>query len=324
VAVLRRLGSSRRRAGSSVACGFLSPVSGVKIRPEALSQRLAIRWYTDRYGVQHTLTLVAAGSLAGASVGLAMAAFAWNNRERPAATQFALLMLAVAGWCVFAAAQMLAATTAEAYLFDRLVRASSTHVPPLALTFVLAYAGHEEWLTPKWLALLWAYPAIYTLLSLTAPFPRARHRASRGDVPDGRRRDGARRAGGPRQGRPPSRSPTSSWCWSTSSSFGSSAGPGQPTGAGRWPSSSGRSPVPRERRAFYTGLLSHPGLDPDPDDVRSQRGRHRLGLFRYNFLSVTPLASDVLIAGLPGPSPRPRRGRQGRRQQSRGGGRARR
>jgi len=130
----------------------------------------------------HTLTLVAAGTLAGASVGLAMAAFAWNNRERPAATQFALLMLAVAGWCVFAAAQMLAATTAEAYLFDRLVRASSTHVPPLALTFVLAYAGHEEWLTPKWLA-----PPLGVSRDLHPPFadcpvPRARHRASRGDV----------------------------------------------------------------------------------------------------------------------------------------------
>jgi signal transduction histidine kinase len=53
--------------------------------------------------------------------------------------------------------------------------------------------------------------------------------------------------------------------------------------------------------AFYTGLLSHPGLDPTPMTFVLSGGVIGWGLFRYNFLSVTPLASDVLIAGLPDP-----------------------
>ncbi|SFR93627.1 Signal transduction histidine kinase [Halomicrobium zhouii] len=248
----------------------------------------------------HTLTLVAAGSLAGAFVGLVVAAIAWNNRERPAATQFALLMVAVAGWCVFAAAQMVATTTAEAYLFDRIVRVSSTHVPPLALTFVLAYGGHDEWLAPKWLALLWAYPVIYILLSVTAPL----HGLATGPA---------------------------------AVTFQTVAGvtaPVVPVGPAKTVHLAFAYVVMvlvylvlfrllRRTRtahrgqaaavvvgsvapffanvAFYTGFLSHPGLDPTPMTFVLSGGIIGWGLFRHNFLSVTPLASDVLIAGLPDP-----------------------
>lgn len=127
------------------------------------------------------LLLVAAASVAGGLVGLGMVHVALQNRDVPATTQFAWTMGAISVWCFAAAAQnvvmwsfateawTLASDPLTVWLFDRLTRVTAAQVAPLILVFMVAYAGHDEWLTPKWLGALWLYPIVYSVLSLTAP-----------------------------------------------------------------------------------------------------------------------------------------------------------
>ena len=248
----------------------------------------------------HSLTLIATGGVAGGFVGLAMAFLAWNDRDRPAASQFGWLMLAVAGWCFFAVAQTLSTTTGEAYLFERLVRVTSTNVAPLALTFVLAYAGHDEWLTPRHLALLWAYPVAYVVLSVTAPF----HGFATG--PAAVTFQTVAGVTAPVVPAGPAKALHITFAYAVMLLAylllfrllyrTRAAHRGQTTAVVVG------SLLPFLANAsFFVGLTPHPGIDPTPMTFVLSALVIGWALFRHDFLSVTPLASDVLVTELPDP-----------------------
>jgi signal transduction histidine kinase len=116
------------------------------------------------------IELVVAGSVVGGLISIALAALAWHNRDVPAAEPFAYLLLAVGGWSFLAVAQILGDSPGQVYLLNRLMRAVAANVVPLTLLFVLVFAGYERYTTPRWLLAQGAIPIVYILLSVTAPF----------------------------------------------------------------------------------------------------------------------------------------------------------
>lgn len=119
--------------------------------------------------MSQVVTLVAAGSLLSGAIGAVLAAVALQNHEEPGALPFALLSLAIGVWALADAGSYLVAAPTAVYWLDRVGGAASAQTAPLALVFVLAYAGYERWLIRRWLALVWVVPGAYALLLFTAP-----------------------------------------------------------------------------------------------------------------------------------------------------------
>ena len=109
------------------------------------------------------------GIVAGGVLCLGMAAVAWRHRDVPAALPFGALMVAVAAWAFADAAYLLADSTNVAYVADRVIRAAGAQVPPLWVLFVLAFAGYEAWVNWRTIAVLWSYVVVYLFLMVTAP-----------------------------------------------------------------------------------------------------------------------------------------------------------
>ncbi len=246
------------------------------------------------------LGLIAAGSVTGGLVAVAMVGVAWVNRDRPAATPFGWLMLAISGWCFFVAAQLLADAPAEAYAFERLVRLAAANAAPLGLTFVLTYAGHDEWLTPRWLGLLWLPPTAYVAASLTAPFHgfastpadvtfRSINGVTAAVVPVG-----------------PAKQLHLVFAYVVIAVAyvvlfrlllrTRSTHRGQATLV-----AVGALFPFLANVGYYLGATPHPGVDVTPLAFALSGIVFGWGLFRYDFLAVTPVASDVLVDELPDP-----------------------
>lgn len=115
----------------------------------------------------------------GAAVAFVLAVGALRRRLRPAALQFALLNLDVAGWC---------ATTVLLRLdvFDTKALWNLNNVFIFAFiftwfAFVLAYTGRREWLWKPATMVLWAIPTAGAVVSFVAP---ARHFLVVGHTPE--------------------------------------------------------------------------------------------------------------------------------------------
>jgi len=113
--------------------------------------------------------VLVAGSAAGALVSGVLAAGAWRDRSMPGTGPFAWLMVAAAGWCLLNIAWLTTADPAVATGVCLLIRLTSGLIVGLWVVFALTYTGRAGLLTPARLAGLLLVPSLYGLLSLTNP-----------------------------------------------------------------------------------------------------------------------------------------------------------
>ena len=113
--------------------------------------------------------VVLPGTALGGGVGFVLARHAWSNRGVPGASSFASLILAVAGWCSFSLLLLTSSSLAPARRWTTLMGICVTSIPILWLTFALEYTGREDWVTRRTLPLIWAEPVCYTVFSLVSP-----------------------------------------------------------------------------------------------------------------------------------------------------------
>jgi len=105
----------------------------------------------------------------GGVVQFALAVVAYCRRDRPASSAFGWLSLAAGGWALL---QIVVLTTPSAEVASAVYRLStvvSTQIPMLWVVFAVVYTGHREWLTRGRLVALWTPLTTYSLVQLTAP-----------------------------------------------------------------------------------------------------------------------------------------------------------
>src|SRR6266700_3452908 len=108
--------------------------------------------------------------MASAVVSAALASYAWHRRPAPGATSFSLLMLAVAGWSLAYALELVSSDLPAALFWDNIGWLGAACAPTLWLTFVLQYTGRARWLTRRNIAILMVEPLITLLLVGTNQF----------------------------------------------------------------------------------------------------------------------------------------------------------
>ncbi len=131
---------------------------------------LCIKMYSDMFdSISFTGGVVLTGTALGGGVGFTLARYAWSNRDVPGATPFASLILAVAGWCVFSLLLVTSSSLVPARRWTTLMGICITAIPILWLMFALEYTGREDWITSTTLPLIWAEPVCCTVFSLVSP-----------------------------------------------------------------------------------------------------------------------------------------------------------
>jgi signal transduction histidine kinase len=113
--------------------------------------------------------VLVAGSAAGALVSAALATGAWRDRAMPGTGPFAWLMVAAAGWCLLNIAWLTTTDPSVATPVFLLTRLTAGVIAGLWVVFALTYTGRTEWLTPTRLAGLLLVPTLYGLLALSNP-----------------------------------------------------------------------------------------------------------------------------------------------------------
>ncbi|MFB6201005.1 MAG: histidine kinase N-terminal 7TM domain-containing protein [Halorhabdus sp.] len=112
--------------------------------------------------------LLVGGSLAGGVVSLALTAVAWR-RDGDAARAFGTLMAVASLWSVAYAGALLVDDPGSTTGLLATATIAAAHVPPLWVVFTLAYTGLDRYRRPVVYALLWAVPVTFTALVVTAP-----------------------------------------------------------------------------------------------------------------------------------------------------------
>ncbi|WP_076427384.1 histidine kinase N-terminal 7TM domain-containing protein [Haladaptatus litoreus] len=113
--------------------------------------------------------VVLSGTAVGGATGFLLARHAWSNRDVPGAISFASLMVAVTGWCTFSLLFLTSSTRSQTIFWASFVGVCATAVPVLWLTFALEYTGRNDWLTAATVPLIWAEPVVYIALSFVSP-----------------------------------------------------------------------------------------------------------------------------------------------------------
>jgi signal transduction histidine kinase len=248
--------------------------------------------YIDVVGV------LVAGSAAGALVSGVLAAGAWRDRSMPGTAPFAWLMVAAAGWCLLNIAWLTTADPAVARVVFLLTRLTSGLIVGLWVVFALSYTGREAWLTPARLAGLLLAPTLYSLLALSNPL----HGLVAADVmvlTEGGLTEFVGATG-----------PV--YATQTALSVGFVA-----AGYALFGEFLLRSRNLYRKQTFViltAGLLTagvhglfvlgatpHPGVDVTPLTFALNGALVGVALLRYDFVSVTPLAGDLLVDELPDP-----------------------
>ncbi|WP_181686765.1 sensor histidine kinase [Halorhabdus salina] len=243
------------------------------------------------------LVLVAGDLAAGVVTGW-LAVYAWRHREVPEAIPFGGLAAVVCVWAVADALALLTTSSTAATVLTVLSTVAYSHVAPLWVLFALAYTGYDNWDRPHMLVTLWLAPLAYSLTLLTAPLH------SLADVAV------------------------------TFQTVNSITAPVNPRGAPFWLFTAvaylllvfgyyrlvefsvrsrrvyrrqtativGASLFPLIANAVdVLGFGPHPGLDMTPLAFALTGAFVGWALFEYDFLTVAPLASDVLVEELPDP-----------------------
>jgi signal transduction histidine kinase/PAS domain-containing protein len=115
-------------------------------------------------------TAVLGAALIAGIIALGLTRLAWRNRDTPAATAFGWLILAEAGWCLLYALVLSSSTAGVARFWDSVLLIAQLASAFLWLVFVLDYTGYGDRLTPRVLALVWSEPVLYYGLALTNPY----------------------------------------------------------------------------------------------------------------------------------------------------------
>jgi len=244
------------------------------------------------------VVLLVAGSVAGAAVSAALAVVSWRNRTVPGIRAFAWLMVAAVGWSLLNVAWLTATEPAVATTVFLLVRVVTGVVVGLWVVFALAYTGRDEWLTPARLTALVAAPSVYALLALTNPL----HGLVTADVLAVTRNGMTLFVGrtGP------------VYTVQTVLQSGLIA-----AGYALFGEFLLRSRNLYRKQTFVIlsaglvtagahglyvlGATPHPGVDVAPLTFALNGALVGVALLRYDFVSVAPLAGDLLVAELPGP-----------------------
>jgi PAS domain S-box-containing protein len=104
---------------------------------------------------------------ASAVAAAALSAYAWRHRTAPGAATFAWLMLTVAAWSLLVALELVSGTPSVLLVLVKVEYVAIASVPLALLAFALEYAGHQEWLVPRRLALLALIPLVTVVLYWT-------------------------------------------------------------------------------------------------------------------------------------------------------------
>lgn len=242
--------------------------------------------------------LVVAGDLAGGFVTAWLGVQAWRNRDDPAALPFGALTFVVTIWSFADAISLLA--TSESLATAALVasRVAATQVAPLWVLFALAYTGYTRWQRKSVLALLWLFPAAYSVLLIFAPLH------SLIDVGVTFQSVNGVTA--------PVLSKDISYRLATAMAYLLVVGGfyqmvrhflrSRNVYRNQTASIVLMSLFPLVANAvFVLGWTPHPGLDVTPPTFALAGAVIGWELFKYDILTVAPLASDVLIQELPDP-----------------------
>jgi signal transduction histidine kinase/PAS domain-containing protein len=244
------------------------------------------------------LLAIVSGGIISALISVGLAGVSWQHRDVPAALPFGLLSLAIAAWALFDASTHLTRDPEVALSLYRLAGVVAVQIPPIWVVFAYVYAGKRQRLTTGRIALLWLFPLAYVALTLTASYHSL--------MPD-------------------------SVVFVTANGI---TAPVVEKSVGFWATevvaigyilfgygilgeqlSSSRtlyrkqttliimgSLVPFLANAFFVaGVRVHPGIDLTTIAFTVNGIVIGWALFEYDFLSVTPLANDVLVDELPDP-----------------------
>jgi len=102
-----------------------------------------------------------------AATSAALALYVWRRRPAPGAEPFALLMLAVAVWSLGYALELGCIDLRAQVLWAKVEYLGIVTLPVTWLVFALHYAGREQWLTPRRLAMVVIEPLVVLLLVWT-------------------------------------------------------------------------------------------------------------------------------------------------------------
>jgi diguanylate cyclase (GGDEF)-like protein/PAS domain S-box-containing protein len=96
-----------------------------------------------------------------------MALNAWRTRHNTESTIFLVQIFTIAAWLVLNTLELTTQTVELTLLFARLTYLPIAALPPLWLTFALAYSGRRNWLALPGYAFLWIIPALTVVLTMT-------------------------------------------------------------------------------------------------------------------------------------------------------------
>ena len=102
-----------------------------------------------------------------ATVSIFLAAFAWTRRPSVSAASFALLMLAIALWCIGVFFGLSAPALATKLVWAKFVFLSIVTVPGALFIFILEYTGQRQWITARNVILLALEPLLILILAWT-------------------------------------------------------------------------------------------------------------------------------------------------------------
>jgi len=102
--------------------------------------------------------------LISAVVSAVIAALCWQRRRLTGAWSLVLVMAAVAAWSLGYVFEILAPELSAKLFWTDVQYVSITTLPVLCLVFALQYAGQEQWLTRRNVALLLVVPAVTLVL----------------------------------------------------------------------------------------------------------------------------------------------------------------
>jgi PAS domain S-box-containing protein len=141
-----------------VACGGLFRERLVDVsEPPGERYLHPVEWQATPYAVAAAL----AGVLA-AALGLSV----WQRRPMPGATEFALLALAVADWCIANAVEFARTDLAGKIFWTKVEYIGVVSTPPLWLLCMLACTGHQRWARSRVIG-LGVVPLITLMLAFT-------------------------------------------------------------------------------------------------------------------------------------------------------------
>jgi signal transduction histidine kinase/PAS domain-containing protein len=109
--------------------------------------------------------------LAGGLVGLWLARVAWRHGDDVAGARVYALLVGVEGmWCLSYLGILLSTPAVARDWFDPLVTVFAVLAPFLWLLFTVQYTGRDHWVTRRTVALLFVEPAVYYALYVTNPW----------------------------------------------------------------------------------------------------------------------------------------------------------